>query len=56
MKDNKLPGEIEVKANLRNSISAFCRWRINNNFCNESDNCTLCPIGEAYEMARDNEE
>lgn len=44
-----------VKEGLRNAISAFCRWRVNQNICEEGD-CEFCPMNAAYDMARDPEE
>lgn len=43
--------EKTVKDNMRTAISAFCRWRVNENKC-EPDECDFCPVNDAYDMAR----
>ena len=45
----------DVSSDLRKTISAFCRFRVNQNLCNDGD-CFLCPLNEAYEMARDHDD
>lgn len=47
--------ESEVKSNLRSAISSFCRWRVNQNIC-EPDECDFCPVNDAYDMAREDED
>lgn len=47
--------EKKVKADLRNAISAFCRWRVRKNLC-EDDDCEFCEVNRAYDMARDEDE
>ena len=44
--------ESTIKEELRSAISAFCRWRINQNLC-EPNECEFCPVDDTYDMARD---
>ena len=44
--------EKAVKEQLRTAISIFCRWRVNRTLCEEGD-CEFCPVNNAYDMARD---
>lgn len=42
----------EVRENLRNAISEYCRWRVNNNWCDDGQ-CEYCAVNQTYDMARD---
>lgn len=52
---DKLTDEKTVKEQLRTAISAFCRWRVNQNICEEGD-CEFCPVNDANDMARNEDE
>lgn len=44
----------KIKSILRKAISDFCRWRIDHGECDrdcKDDDCCLCPISYAYDMA-----
>lgn len=47
--------EPDAKSQLRSEISAYCRWRINQGICEDGD-CEFCPVNEAYDMARDEDD
>lgn len=45
----------DVKSDLREAISNFCRWRVNQAICEDGD-CEFCPVNHAYDMAREDAE
>lgn len=47
--------EKEIKKSVRDSISKFCRMRISKGLC-EAVECDYCPVNQAYDMAREDDE